>query len=299
MRAHQASRTAVKISRLVLYVADDPRRAPLLPMGSAEVTEALLRAAGLLEDWHLRASRSPAFRSMLAWTERALLPGQTTHVALRKRALDDETTAAIEAGASQVLVVGAGFDTLALRLARAHPEVRFVEIDHPATQSLKRHALEQLDPPPNLRLQPVDLAATSLHDVLDELQWDHDARGVAVAEGLLMVLGELEVADFLRSLASALGPGSRLLGTFMVPDEHGRPQLGRMARLSRASLDAIGEPLRWSTTPEALAALLHDAGFTLRDDPGRVDLRLRYLVPAGLDDLPLATVERVFIADRD
>ncbi|MCX4246008.1 class I SAM-dependent methyltransferase [Paraliomyxa miuraensis] len=299
MRAHQASRTAVKISRLVLYVADDPRRAALLPMGAAEATEALLRAAGLLQDWHLRVYRSQQFRSMLAWTERKLLPGQTTHVALRKRVLHDETRAGLEAGASQVLIVGAGFDTLALRLARAHPGVRFVEIDHPATQSLKRHALDQLDPPPNLRLYPADLGLTSLPDVLDQLEWDRSARGVAVAEGVLMYLGEHEVADFMRGLGEALGSGSRMLGTYVVPDERGRPQLGRLGWLSRASLEAMGEPLRWSPTPEALGALLHDAGFSMRDAPGRVDLRLRYLVPAGLDDLPLATVERVFIADRD
>lgn len=298
MRAHQASRTAVKISRLVLYVADDPRRAPLLPMGAAESTEALLRAAGVLADWHQRAYRSPTMRSMLAWAERTLLPGQTTHVVLRKRVLDDEARAALEAGATQVLVVGAGFDTLALRLSRAYPAARFVEIDHPATQSLKRHALEQLDPPPNLRLHPADLAATPLPEVLDELSWDRRARSVAVAEGVLMYLGEHEVADFLRGLASVLGSGSRLMGTFMVPDEQGRPQMGRMGRLSRASLRAVGEPLRWATTPEDLDALLHEAGFELRNDPGRVDLRLRYLVPAGLDDLPLATIERVFLADR-
>jgi methyltransferase (TIGR00027 family) len=302
MHAHQASQTAVKISRILLYTAADPRRAALLPMGSAEATEALLRAAGLLHDWQLRTYRSPAMRSVIGWMERKLLPGQSTHVALRKRVLDDETRAAIEAGAVQVLVVGAGFDTLAFRLARAHRHVRFVEIDHPATQSLKRHALDQLDSrydrPANLRLHPADLAATPLPDVLDELDWDRRARGVVVAEGVMMYLGEHEVADFLRGVAAGLGPGSRLLGTYLLPDAHGRPDIGHFGGLTRASLRAIGEPLRWATTPEALAALLAETGFRMRDEPGRVDLRLRYLVPAGLDELPLPTNERVIIADR-
>jgi methyltransferase (TIGR00027 family) len=298
MRAHQASQTAVKISRILLYVAADPRRAPLLPMGSAETTEALPRAAGLLHDWQLRTYRSPPVRSLIGWMEHKLLAGQSTHVALRKRVLDDETRAAIEAGAAQVLVVGAGFDTLAFRLARTHRHVRFVEIDHPATQSLKRHALDQLDRPANLLLHPADLAATPLPDVLDELDWDRRARGVVVAEGVMMYLGEHEVADFLRGVASRLGPGSRLLGTYLMPDERGRPDIGRWGGLTRASLRAIGEPLRWATTPEALAVLLAETGFRMRDEPGRVDLRLRYLVPAGLDDLPLPTNERVIIADR-
>ena len=299
MRAHQASQTAAKIGRLLVYVSADPRRAALLPTGAAELTEALLRAAGLWRDWHRRAYRSHRVRSALDWMEDRLLAGQSTHVALRKRVLDDETRAAIEAGAVQVLVVGAGFDTLAFRLARAHRHVRCVEIDHPATQSLKRHALDLLgDLPLNLWLQPADLGATPLPEVLDELGWDRRARSVVVAEGVLMYLGEHEVADFLRGVASRMVPGSRLLGTYLVPDAQGRPYVGKLGGVTRASLRAIGEPLRWATTPEALAALLDDTGFRMRDEPGRVDLRLRYLVPAGLGDLPLPDHERVLVAER-
>lgn len=299
MRAHQASQTAAKIGRLLVYVSADPRRAPLLPAGAAELTEALLRAAGLWRDWQRRAYRSHRVRSALDWMEDRLLAGQSTHVALRKRVLDDETRAAIEAGAVQVLVVGAGFDTLAFRLARAHRHVRFVEIDHPATQSLKRHALDLLgDLPPNLQLQPADLGATPLPEVLDELGWDRRARSVVVAEGVLMYLGEHEVADFLRGVASRMVPGSRLLGTYLVPDAQGRPYVGKLGGVTRASLRAIGEPLRWATTPEALATLLDETGFGMRDEPGRVDLRLRYLVPAGLGDLPLPDHERVLVAER-
>jgi len=302
MRAHQASQTAVKISRLLVYVGADPRRAPLLPMGAAELTEALLRAAGVWHDWQRRAYRAHGVRSALDWLEDRFLAGQSTHVALRKRVLDDETRAAIEAGAVQVLVVGAGFDTLAFRLARMHRHVRFVEIDHPATQSLKRHALAELDRihgrATNLRLQPADLGATPLPEVLDELGWDRQARSVVVAEGVLMYLGEHEVADFLRGVASRLCPGSRLLGTYLVPDTQGRPYVGKLGGITRASLRIMGEPLRWATTAEKLASLLEGTGFTMRDEPGRVDLRMRYLVPAGLGDLPLPDHERVLVAER-
>lgn len=297
MRAHQVSRTAVKVSRILLFVADDPRRASLLPPGSTEATEALLRATGLLKDWHLRAYRSPRFKALLSWSERKLLPGWTTHVALRKRVVEDETRAAIERGATQVLVVGAGFDTLGLRLGRTHRSVRFVELDHPATQSLKRHALDELGRPENLVLHPVDLSETPLPEALEEVGWDRHARSVVIAEGLLMYLDPSEVADLLRGVASVTSPGSLLLGTYVLPDEQGRAPLGRLGGLSRASRKAMGEPIQWTTTPEALAALLAETGLTMHDEPGRVDLGLRYLVPAGLDG-PLSGVERVVIADR-
>jgi methyltransferase (TIGR00027 family) len=299
MRAHQASQTAAMVGRIVVYLGADPRRASLLPPGAAELTAALLHEAGLLRDWQRRAVRSPSVRTTLGWLGRRVASGHGTLVALRKRVLDDEVRAALAAGAVQVLVVSPGFDTLAFRLAPAHRHVRFVEIDHPATQSLKRHALHQLDRregwATNLQLQPADLGATPLPEVLDALGWDRRARSVVIAEDALMGLGEHDVADVLRGVASRLAPGSRLLGTYLVPFAGGGTTARRLARASRRVVDG---PRRWATTPEALAALLEDAGFALRDEPGRVDLRLRYLVPAGLDALPLPPDERVLMADR-
>ncbi len=297
MRAHQASRIALKVSRALLFAADDSRRAGLLPPGSVQTTEALLRAAGMLDDWQVRVYRSSRLRRLRSWGEDKILPGATTHLALRKRVMDDETRIAIEAGATQVLVVGAGFDTLGLRLATQFPSVRFVEIDHPATQSLKRHALEQLGSPDNLVLHPADLAEASLPEAADELGWDRDQRAVVIVEGILRHIAEPDVADFLRGVSAVMGPGSRLLGTYLLPDAQGRPQAGRLAGIGRASRRAIGEPLQWAVTHEDLSSLLAEIGFELRDEPGHVDLRLRYLVPSGLDELPLATNEQILIAD--
>lgn len=298
MHAHQASRTALRISRLLLYIAADPRRAPLLAEGSAEATESLLRAAGLLEEWRARAYRAPRSRSMRGWLEGKLLPGESTYVALRKRVLDDETRAAISDGATQVLIIGAGFDTLGLRLARKNPRVRFVEIDHPATQSLKRHALAQVGRPENLVLHPADLAQTPVPEVLDELHWNRNNPSVVIAESVLTYLAEDEVGDFLRGVANVIPPGSRLLGTHLMPQTEGRATRSRWGGLLRTSLERLGEPPRWAVSPELLAQLLVENGFRPRREPGRGDLRLRYLVPMGLDDLALAEVERVLIADR-
>lgn len=299
MLAHQASRTALRISRLLLYVAADPQRRPLLAPGAAEATEALLSEAGLVEPWRLRAYHAPRSRSMRGWLEGKLLPGESTSVALRKRFVDDETRTAVVEGAQQVLIVGAGFDTLGMRVARRYPKLRVAELDHPATQSLKRHALRRLGCPRNLRLHPVDLGATTIPDALAELQWDRRAPTVIVAESVLTYLANDEVADFLRDVASVAPAGSRLLGTHLVPREQGRPTRSRWGGLLRTSLERIGEPARWSVSPEALGQLLQDAGFRSRTEPGRVDLRRRYLAAAGLGSLPLAEVECMFIADRD
>ena len=43
-----------------------------------------------------------------------------------------------------VLIVGAGFDTLGLRIADAHPSVRVVEVDVPATAERRRKAIAKM-----------------------------------------------------------------------------------------------------------------------------------------------------------
>ncbi|MEQ1870931.1 MAG: class I SAM-dependent methyltransferase, partial [Vicinamibacterales bacterium] len=59
---------------------------------------------------------------------------------------------------ASAMVMFAGFDLLAWRLHRERPEVRFFELDHPATQAPKKR---KLDAAGNLTFLPVDLATDS------------------------------------------------------------------------------------------------------------------------------------------
>ena len=54
---------------------------------------------------------------------------------LRKRLIEEVVRASLTEGVEQVVIIGAGFDTLALRLCAGFPRTNFIEIDHPATQS--------------------------------------------------------------------------------------------------------------------------------------------------------------------
>ena len=185
-----SSGTAFKVSLSLPFLAQDPQLAALLPEGAAVRTVCLLQAAGLL-DTESVSSVGRAWRWRVAgFVDRHLVPGQLLYLGLRKRFVDDEVRAALAAGATQVLVVGAGDDTLALRLAAAHPEVLFVEVDRPATLGRKRDGALALGlTPSNLRWLAVDLDSTLLDDALGDVEdWDGARRSIVVAEGLLMYL---------------------------------------------------------------------------------------------------------------
>src|SRR3954454_11569987 len=58
-------------------------------------------------------------------------------IAARSRIAEDALTAAVDDGASQLVVLGAGLDTLVYRTPLAQ-RLRMFEVDHPATQAWKR-----------------------------------------------------------------------------------------------------------------------------------------------------------------
>src|SRR5215468_4214389 len=78
--------------------------------------------------------------------------------AARSRIAEDALSAAVERGVRQIVILGAGLDTFALRNPHTARQIRIYEVDHPATQAWKRQLLAeaQITPPPSLTLVPVD-----------------------------------------------------------------------------------------------------------------------------------------------
>jgi len=76
----------------------------------------------------------------------------------RSRIAEDALARAVESGIRQVVILGAGLDTFALRSPHAAQQIRIYEVDHPATQAWKRQRLAegQIALPPWLIFVPVD-----------------------------------------------------------------------------------------------------------------------------------------------
>lgn len=291
------SLTAIKIGRAVVYLAHHPRYAAVLPEGAGAWTERVMGAAGLVRPWMVGLFEAPAWRGLLRWGEGWTVPGQMLAFGVRKAFMDAEVRDALAAGARQVVVIGAGFDVLCERLAERHPDVLFVEIDHPATQAVKARALAGIAPP-NVRLVAADLAVEPLGGALARADgWDPRARSVGVAEGLLMYLDEGAVRGLFAAFRAATGPGSRLAFSWIARGADGRFDLGRTPGLVRRAVAVVGEPFRWGAVPEELPALLAEEGWRLLDEPWRTDLRARLLVPAGLGDEVVGGAERFSVAE--
>ena len=268
MRADRPSSTAALIAAATVLLDRDPRYRHLVPAGAAAIC-----ARCLIDFWPTAAKLPWLARA----AERATIPGLMLHFMLRKRWIEEAVRGALARGCQRVVVLGAGYDTLAARLAPQFPAVRFIEIDHPATQAVKRAAIER----PNLQFIAADLARTPLQQALPP----GGGASVFVLEGLLMYLtpGEQD------ALFAAL-PAAEVVFTVMEAKADGRIAFHNATWLERALLALWKEPFKSAVSRDALPAVLGGWG-----------LRLRAMADLAADhpELPLARGEIVVHAVRN
>jgi methyltransferase (TIGR00027 family) len=186
-------------------------------------------------------------------------------VAARSRFAEERAVAAVESGARQVVVLGAGLDTFGYRW-RPPSGVRLFEVDLPSTQAWKRQRLAEigLREPKSLTYVPVDLENDDPATALRQAGIDDKQRSVILWLGVLPYLAVETVAETLTALAT--------LGAVDVVFDYGEPPEHRDARARRdhelhaARVAALGEPLLTFLSPSELRRLLDYTRWKLVED---------------------------------
>jgi methyltransferase (TIGR00027 family) len=280
-------------------IAATPSLAHLVPPQAAELTGLLLQAYSRGSATFLRMARRPWFRFLFRWYERCTIPGLALHQALRKRHIERIVRTSLAEGFEQVVVLGGGLDTLTLRLHKEYPAASFLELDHPATQGVKRKTIEgrQLSTG-NLRLNPVDLAKQPLEDFLAaNPDYEPHRRTVFLSEGVLMYLAAEEVDRLFAALRLQKAPAVRFLFTFMQWDRQGSPSFQNASWLVWLWLGLKKEPFRWGLPPAAVADFLEARGFVLKELVTDETFRISDL-QGDLQRQPLAKGEILCVADK-
>jgi methyltransferase (TIGR00027 family) len=246
----------------------------VLPPGIVEATRRLLVASGVVSKMQMMYAES----RQMVWAYEAfdwMLPGQFEAFAWRKAFFERQVRAGIDAGATQILVLGAGYDTLGWRLSPEFRDVNFFEIDHPATADSKAKGIAAMGPRENLILISEDLGKRKIAHVLkDNTSWDPGSRTVILAEGLVMYLPPEAVRELFCQCADITDVDSRLAFTYIPAGEDGRPDAGRWTGLLLWLQKAAGEPWIWSTRPEALGRFLEETGWTI--DSENTDMSVKH-----------------------
>jgi methyltransferase (TIGR00027 family) len=141
------------------------------------------------------------------------IAGLARMLIIRTRFIDERLEAAIADGATQVVILGAGFDTRAYRFAELLKSARVFEVDRPATQNLKiRRVREAIGAPPaNLTYTPFDFRHEPLGEALARAGFKAGEKTFFIWEGVTMYLPAAAVHDTLRWIGSVAAPGSAVV----------------------------------------------------------------------------------------
>jgi methyltransferase (TIGR00027 family) len=169
---------------------------------------------------------------------------------------------------TQFVILGAGFDTRALRLKGTpkYAAVRSFEIDTPPTLAFKRERLARAGiDPTGVTFIPADFEKEDWLTRLVSAGFTPSQPALFIWEGVVPYLDQEAVKDTLRKIAST-AKGSIVAFDYFTSEVLESQALSM--RSVRASLSAGGEPLKFgvdSTPPsrERLAELLQSCGLTL------------------------------------
>jgi methyltransferase (TIGR00027 family) len=139
--------------------------------------------------------------------------GFTWLMLVRTRYIDERLTRAVRDGATQVVVLGAGFDTRAYRFRDLLQDAMVIEIDYGSTQDYKRRRVDAAlgGAPANVVYASIDFAREELGAVLRRAGFRPDRRTYFICEGVSMYVPEAGMRETLQAIAAESAPGSTLL----------------------------------------------------------------------------------------
>ena len=254
------------VSQGILYADRRSEFEDFVPIDLVKATQRIL-ATSAEGRKRLRQMDTLWFKMKTLFWERWVIPGISLHYVMRKRFIEEIAVKAIHEGFTQVVNLGAGLDTLALRLHQQYPNVAFVEVDCPATSAEKAEAIARVltqfgERSSNLHLLSADLSQQAAIEKLTELKsFDSNKKTFFICEGVLMYLKQEAVVNLLLDLRSLTVEKSKIIFTCVEPM---RSKRNNTSWLLKLYLKFKGEPLGWFIEREDLPNFLAERGYKIQ-----------------------------------
>lgn len=194
--------------------------------------------------------------------------------------IDAQLVKAAAEGISQVVVLGAGYDSRAYRFHRAYPKLVFFEVDLPAMIQAKKRTVERLlgRLPRHVRYAAIDFNTQALDSVLAAAGYDAGRRSLFIIEGVVMYVNEPGNRSTFEFIRRNSPPGTRVVYDYVLRRVTEGDYEGLYAAKKLAQgVAAIGEPFVSGWTPEEAAEFAARHGLEVVDDLDDAALTRRYL----------------------
>jgi methyltransferase (TIGR00027 family) len=213
----------------------------------------------------------PTMRAVDVWA-----PGALEFLTIRARLSDDIARNMATKGLEQIALLGAGFDTMSLRIEDALRNVTIFEVDHPATQAVKRAVIEQIGAPENLRFVAVDFERDDFVEKLRQAGFAPSRNSLVVWMGVTYYLTAEAMTRALCQIHTLGGAGMRFVFDYMLKEVVDGATRNRNARGKARVAARLGEPWLFGLDPAMVGDYLAAFNFKKLKDYDAEELHERY-----------------------
>jgi methyltransferase (TIGR00027 family) len=209
-------------------------------------------------------------------------PGVLGFLAVRCRYMDDLLKESLSSGITQVVILGAGFDSRAYRFRELLLGAKVFEVDHPATQKGKIEKLKRIfgRVPDSVTYVPIDFQTEDLRKLMSAGYVPLEKTFI-IWEGVTPYLTAEAVDSTLAFVAQQSAPGSSIVFDYIhasaLSAKEKRGEIERMQRANRFT----GEGLTFGIEEEKIGEFLRARGFDRAVNMTAGDLHRKYFTGAN------------------
>ena len=219
--------------------------------------------------------QSPFFRPLI---QRIIPTGMYEYVIARTKYIDDALEQSLSSGITQVILLGAGFDSRAVRFHDISPDTQYYEVDAAMTQRAKVARLQErcIPLPAQLHLVEMDFDRQSLDVRLLECGVRQDVPSLIILEGVTMYLQPDSIDRLFETLRSVLSRQSKMVFDFIDSSvlRHANARAGEKQLVK--TVDRSGESFQFGIPAADAGQFLLDRGWELTDLADHFELQQRY-----------------------
>ena len=217
--------------------------------------------------WHLISKSRLLYRIGTQTIYKGLTPIRR-QVLARARYAEDKLEKAMEAGITQYIIIGAGFDSFALRRKDLTDKIFIYELDHPASQQSKQDRLAKLNfgLPSTHEFVPVDFELQSVGEALERSSYNSERPAFFSWLGTVHYLSKPAVFNTLKSISACSCAGSELVFDYAAPESSAansdQQTIKKLKRFTRRR----GEPIISMFDPDYFPEQVSKIGFELMEN---------------------------------
>lgn len=218
-----------------------------------------------------------------SWLRRKIIhkisPGSYEYIIARTKYFDKVLNDEVAKGVEQIVILGAGYDSRAIRFQKDLKDIVIFELDFPATQRKKIVLLKKKisSIPKNINFVPIDFQENDIFEKLKLNNFDFNKKTLFLLEGVSYYLPEKSMKNILKLISSNCMMGSSIVYDYSIKSfvdgdtsTYGAVEVANW-------LKKINEKFIFGLEPKNMKIFIERCGLSLVEDLGPDDLENYFL----------------------